>query len=132
MKSNLKFAIDICDVQQNIEFDIPHAANLDPLVEKAWGSSYLYYLVSGPHMLLGNIANHGKAKSFERGFLLFVVFPNFYNHAIFRASIPRISPERCILAQSNACSNAPKAMKNRRRTRHDTEKSRAYATYEYK
>ena len=26
MRSNLKFAINICDVQQNVEIDIPHAA----------------------------------------------------------------------------------------------------------
>ena len=62
MKSNLKFAIDICDVQQNVEIDIPHAAHLYALAQKACGSSYLYYMLSGPHMPLGNIANHAKAK----------------------------------------------------------------------
>ena len=73
MKSNLKFAINICDVQQNVKFDIPRAAKPYALAGKAWGSSYLYYLLSGPHMLLGNIANHGKPSLLRGDFLLFVV-----------------------------------------------------------
>jgi hypothetical protein len=70
MKSNLKFAIISAMCNKVSKFDIPHAANLYAPVEKAWGSSYLYYLLSGPRMLLANIANHGKAKSLERGFLI--------------------------------------------------------------
>jgi hypothetical protein len=54
---------------------------------------------------------------FERGFFIIhrLILKILYSHSNaihFRAGIPRTSPERCILAQSNACSNAPKAMKN--------------------
>jgi hypothetical protein len=62
MKSNLKFAIDICDVQQNVKIDTLMRARLYALAQKACGSSYLYYLLSGPHTPLENIANQPKDK----------------------------------------------------------------------
>ena len=77
MKSNLKFAIDICDVQQKMSKSIFHMGRICmPWHKRAWGSSYLYYLLSGPHTL-ENIANDWKAKSFERGFLIIHHLINF-------------------------------------------------------
>lgn len=58
MRSNLKFAIDICDVQQNVKIDIPHAGPLYALAKRRGDLSYLYYLLSGPHISFENITNH--------------------------------------------------------------------------